>query len=342
MERITLPEFYCPFSTQLNPFTEKVHQHTLSWATSYQLLQHQAAIQRFNASGFAWLAGRAYPSADFEELALTNDFFTWLFLLDDQFDDGLIGRQPEQMSKIIGSLLMILGIQTDTPCTPLEGPLADSLHELWERMLRIAHPQWQKRFTHHLLAYFNSYGWETRNRASGHIPEVESYLEIRQDAGAMRLALDYMDLTEHINLPAEIYGSSLVQALLRITNNVVCWSNDIFSLHKELARGDLNNLVLALQQEQGCVLQEAVQQVDEMVTREVELFLYLATSAPDAIPAYKEEIQKYLAGMQAWMRGNLDWSLETHRYSDVEQLASGHHPDYLEAILPLYSQNEQR
>jgi len=332
MTYITLPAFYCPFPSQLSPLVEEVHQHTLAWASSYNLLQKEAALRRFNGARYAWLAARTYPQAGFAELALTNDFFSWLFLLDDQFDDGLLGRQPERMQEVIQGLLAILGVVSGEP---LQGPLARALYELWDRMLPLTTPRWRTRFIRHLLAYFDSYGWETRNRASGTIPDVEVYIEVRQDAGAMRLALDYMDLTEHIDLPVEIYQSSLVQVLLRLTNNIVCWSNDIFSLEKELARGDLNNLVLAIQQERGSSLPEAIARVNELVTREVLLFQEISQLALVGVSDYRPDLQKYLAGMQAWIRGNLDWSLESQRYSHVEHAAPGVTPSYLENILSI-------
>jgi hypothetical protein len=335
MSYITLPRFYCPFPAQMNPLAEKVDEHTFTWATEFQLLQKEAAIQRFHKSRFAWLAARAYPGADFAELALANDFFTWLFMLDDQFDDGSLGRQPERLRAVIGGLLAILGFEQAGNYPALSGPLANALTELWDRILPLTTPQWQKRFTRHLLAYFDSYNWETCNRAAGTIPDVEIYIDKRQDAGAMRIALDYIDLAAHIDLPAEVYSSSLVQTLLRITNNAVCWANDIISLEKEIARGDLNNLVLALQAAHACTLQEAVLQANEMLTREVQLFTHLAPLLTDAFPVYEQDLQKYLISMQGWIRGNLDWSVETDRYKFVEVSAPGQSVSYLEAILPL-------
>lgn len=102
--------------------------------------------------------------------------------------------------------------------------------------------------------------------------------------------LDYIDLIEHANLSITIYESSLVQTLMRITNNAICWSNDIISLEKEMVRGEPNNLVLAMQQEYTCSLQEAVQLINEMITREVKLFTKLSPLVLDAFPDYKNEI----------------------------------------------------
>lgn len=334
MLRITLPSFYAPFPPTMHPQVEEVHQHTLAWARQHHLVQQEAAIERLRVARFAWLTARGYPSAGLEELALANDLNTWLFMLDDQFDDGELGRQPERIPLLIAQLLANLDYPPANQSSPLGGPIGASLRDIWTRIVAFTTPRWQRRFLRHLAAYFHSYIWETTNRAQGLIPEITLYIEKRQDTGAMLLALDFIDLTEHTSLPAEVYASSQFQALLRITNNAVCWSNDIFSLEKEIARGDLNNLVLAVQQEQDCTLQEAVDLVNAMITREIQLFETLVGQLPGAFPRQAQELQRYCAVMQSWIRGNLDWSLETVRYTEIERGKNAQQLSYLEPLLP--------
>ncbi|HEU5382817.1 MAG TPA: hypothetical protein VFV38_46005 [Ktedonobacteraceae bacterium] len=337
MSQIVLPDFYCPFPPAIHPQVTEVHQHTLQWATGHQLLQCESAIRRFNTSRFAWLAARTYPQTSFEDLVLTNDFFTWLFMIDDQFDDSSLGRQPEHMQVVVDRLLSILGIVRGEHIRPPQGPMAATLRELWERMRSQTTPRWQQRFACHLRDYLDAYIWETRGRVGGEIPGISLYIKKRQDAGAMRLALDYIELTAHVELPPEVYESTLVQALLLITNNVVCWQNDIVSVEKELAHGDLSNLVLVLQHAHGYNLQEAAHQANEMTTGEIKLLERLSELVPMTFPAYEQDLEKYLAVMRSWIRGNLDWSLETYRYIDIEQSIEGVEPSYLEAILPVDS-----
>jgi len=333
MEHITFPNFYCPFPPEIHPQAKEIHEHTLAWATSHQLLQREAATRRFNASRFAWLAARVHPRTNFEELALTSDFFTWLFMLDDQFDDSSFGRQPERMKGIVDRLLAILGIDRGENAEPLQGPVAEALRELWERALPLTSPQWQQRFIYHLRDYLDAYIWETGLRARRETPGVALYIKKRQDAGAMHLALDYIDLAEHVDLPPEIYESTLVQALLLITNNVVCWQNDIVSVEKELAHGDFSNLVLVLAKAYGRSLQEGVEMSNDMITREIKLLESLSELVPVTFPDYKQDLERYLASLRAWIRGNLDWSLESSRFSDIEPSVEGKEPSYLEPIL---------
>ncbi len=333
MEHLILPAFYCPFPSEIHPQVEQVHEHTFKWALGYQLLQSERAIQRFNASRFAWLAARVHARTNFEELALTNDFFTWLFMLDDQFDDSNSGRQPERMKVVVDRLLTVLGIKRGENVEPLQGPVADALTDLWERARPLTTLRWQQRFAGHLRDYLDAYIWETGNRARGETPDVAIYIQKRQDAGAMHLALDYIDLAEHVELPPEIYEGTLIQALLLTINNIVCWQNDIVSVEKEMAHGDFSNLVLVLQKAYGYTLQEAAERANELTTAEVRLFERLSALAFELLPDYKQEIEKYLASMRAWIRGNLDWSLESRRFSEIEPLIEGRDPSYLETIL---------
>jgi 5-epi-alpha-selinene synthase len=299
----------------------------------HRLLQRAAAIRRFHASRFAWLAARVHARTSFEELALTNDFFTWLFLLDDQFDDSSYGREPERMRVVVDRLLTVLGVPRGEHVQPLDGPVAEALRELWERASHLTTPQWQQRFIGHLRDYLDAYIWETGLRARGETPGVALYIKKRQDAGAMRLALDYIDLAEHVDLPPEVYESTLVQALLLITNNVVCWQNDIVSVEKELAHGDYSNLVMVLARAHQVSLQEGAERANALITNEIKLLEKLAELVPDAFPDHRPELEKYLTCMRAWVRGNLDWSLESRRFSEIEASSAGHEPSYLETIL---------
>lgn len=333
MKQFTLPHFYCPFPPEIHPRVAEVHEHTLNWAKSHRLLGSEAAIRRFNASRFAWLAARVHARTNFEELALTNDFFTWLFMLDDQFDDSTLGRQPAHMRMVVDRLLLVLGIERGAPLEPLQGPVASALLELWERARLLTTPRWQQRFAAHLCAYLDAYLWETDNRARGETPGLSIYIQKRQDAGAMRLALDYIELAEHVELPPEIYEGTLMQALLLTINNIVCWQNDIVSVEKEMAHGDFSNLVLVLCKAYDYSLQEAVERANNLTTAEVKLFENLSAFALTTLPAYTQEIETYLASMRAWVSGNLDWSLESQRFSEIESTLDGKDPSYLEAIL---------
>lgn len=325
MERIILPAIYCPFPSRISPYVEPVQEHSLAWVQRWHLIQKESALRRFASARFAWLAARAHADAELEDLALICDWHVWLFLFDDQFDDGALGRQPERMQTILEELLTIV---KHSPISPPEKPIAQALNDFWSRAITRTSLAWQERFAQHIAAYFAAYDWEARNRVQGAIPAIDAYIEHRRNSGSLPTAFDLIDIAQRVTLPSEMYNSHELQTLRRTASNVVCWVNDLFSFQKEMARGEVNNLVLVVQHANQSSLQEAAECVNTMITKEVQLFLDTEQRLPTFSPALDQDRQKYVRDLCGWMRGNLDWSRETPRYAQVEQTAS-----YLEAIL---------
>jgi hypothetical protein len=109
----------------------------------------------------------------------------------------------------------------------------------------------------------------------------------------------------------------------RITADVVIFVNDIVSVDKELAVGDVNNSVLVLRRDLGCGLEDAVHRIAMTSNSRVERFCHVASRFPAALAAagvpspVQEQALHYVGGMRSIMRGTLEWSLETTRYDDT-------------------------
>jgi 5-epi-alpha-selinene synthase len=108
-----------------------------------------------------------------------------------------------------------------------------------------------------------------------------------------------------------------------MANNVVCWSNDIISLDKEMKRGDVHNLVLALRCEHQLVLQEAIDHAGELHDAEVRAFIDLEPRLPSFGAAVDAELARYVVILRSWMRGNLDWSHASGRYRPAKPVLVG-------------------
>jgi hypothetical protein len=302
----------------------------------FDLVQKQTARQRFMQANFAWFAACTYPTVDVHNLALVSDWFAWLFLVDDQLDDGVIGRQLEQVQEVMAELLTVLDEDTSLSLSPPSAHSSSaiaSLADLWQRTLPQSTKTWRKRFFRHVADCFTAAYWEAHNRVQGIIPDEITYIKKRRDTGAIYICLDLIDIVEHINLPLHVYNSQVFQDTLEATSNVVCWCNDIYSLEKEKTLGEHHNLVLVAQHAHHFTHQEAINYVSELISKEVQLFLNLEQQLLALFPMHTQDLQKYLAGMRSWMRGNLDWSSKTKRYRYLEKTVSGETVDYLEEIL---------
>ncbi len=316
MESLIKPPLHCPIPSAVNPHVEAIQRHSLDWVRAFQLVQGDTALERFAASKFGWLAARAYPDAGLDEACIVVDWNVWLFMLDDQCDEGGIGKDPDRLQAYFAILQAIL---RDPDVAPCPGPLEQSLRDVWQRMRARSTAAWQARFLRDAEDYFDACVWEAENRARGVVPTVADYIHYHPLTGALITDVDLIDVTEHLRWPDVARMHPVVQDLTAMANNVVCWSNDIISLEKEMRRGDVHNLVLTIRHRDGCTLQEAIFRAAAMHDAEVCRFLDLEERLPVFTPAsVYADARHYVAVLRAWMRGNLDWGMDSGRYRPRE------------------------
>src|SRR5579884_1057440 len=101
MDVIRIPNIYCPFPSRISSYAQAVHEHSLAWATHFRLVQGEAARRRFLNSHFAWLTARDYSTDTLEDKQLLNEWMIWLFMIDEQFDDGLPGKNLQEIQSTV-------------------------------------------------------------------------------------------------------------------------------------------------------------------------------------------------------------------------------------------------
>jgi 5-epi-alpha-selinene synthase len=324
---VMIPAIYCPFPSEVNRHAEAAESHTFAWVRKHALVKDEAACDRLRASRFSYLAARTFPHASLTMLSIVSDWYTWLFFLDDECDEAGIGKRPERLAALHAQCLDVLSGQVPerlaVALRPRPGrpdvPLIRALDDLRGRMEGMISREWTCRFVMSVSEYFESLVWEARNREQGTWPDPSTYIRIRPYTGAMYTAFDLIDLTEGEALPLNVRKNPCYQRLLLIAGNVTCWCNDLVSLPKERAHHDMHNLALILQHQEGIGPQEAVDRVARLVEREVKRFIALQGRLPSFGPALDPMIGRFVAGMRALMRGNLDWSLESGRYQMAEE-----------------------
>jgi 5-epi-alpha-selinene synthase len=142
---------------------------------------------------------------------------------------------------------------------------------------------------------------------------------MRPYTGAVYNYLLLIESVGRLELPASVHTHSTVQQLAQMTNNIICWANDLMSLEKELRHGDVHNLVFVLHREQQRSLSEAISIVVAMHDAEVQRFCALAACLPSFTAAVDADLKQYVVGMQFWIRANMDWSAATARYRPLVQ-----------------------
>lgn len=300
---------WCPFASRMNPALEHAHAQSRAWGIEMGLLDGAEARRRFEAAAFARLTARAYPTAAVAELVLVAQWNLWLFVHDDGCDTAAAGRDPDALAGRYGELRGILrGASVAQRATPAVRAFA----ELVPRITAETPAQWRAHFVAMVDDYLAACVWEARNRAQARVPSVADYVRMRRDTGAVRTSLAMVERCERIELPPSVRRDPVVQSLADACNDVVCWANDIVSLDKELAHGDVHNLVRVVAHERcdgelAPALAIAARMHDDRVAEFIAISERL-DPAPDG------PLARFIDTLRAWMRGNLDWSLESGRY----------------------------
>lgn len=319
MPTITLPRIEYPFPSLINEHVNAAHEQNRQWVQSFGLINSPEALTRFDRSRFAWLAARAFPHANYHELCIIANFNTWLFMLDDQCDEAQLGKKAVYLEHVTDGFMDILRHNK-----PTDSILGRSLTSIWERMQAIGDSAWQSRFIRSMDEYFTSCHWEAGNRAAGATPTVAEYVTMRPYTGALFADVEAIEIIEKVYLPAHILQHFIVQRLVLACNNIVCWSNDIFSCAKEAKQGDVHNLVLVLQHERNLPIQDAVNETARMHNEEVKLFTALEKLLPSFGEETDKELERFIAVLRSWITANYDWSFhDTGRYQvrEVEVFA---------------------
>lgn len=305
-----LPELYCPFPSLVNRHADVVGRATISWAERQGLLTEPKLKYKLEAVRVGWLIARTNPTTSLEGLQLLADWCTWLFLQDDQCDERGIGKDPDAVASIHTRSYEVLA---GAPLHRNDPPLTRALVDLRNRFLARARPGWMERFLQSVAASFDASIWEAGNRARGVVPDMDTYLAYRPFTGGVYTLVETIELTEQLGLPNEIYDDPYLQRIVRRAVNVVCYSNDIVSLAKEIKQGDVHNLVLVLQHRHKISLNDAIYRAAALHDAEVRAFMDLESELP-GYGDYDPAVRHYLMLQKAWMKGNLDWSYMSGRY----------------------------
>ncbi|MDD1605484.1 MAG: hypothetical protein LUP96_02130 [Methylococcaceae bacterium] len=312
IQDLIFPTIYCPFPSAINSHVDALQQHTLDWVQQFKLISNDIDWHHLKKSQFHRLAARAYPNTSLDRLAIIADWNIWLFILDDQCDEWGFGKHPEQLAILHNRCLEILsGAMPNIE----DVALVHAIYNIRTRIEKLMPLSWVIRFIQSVAEYFEAIKWEAENRQKDIWPDVETYIRMRPYTGGLLTDIDLIELSESIFFPLVIRKHPCICELIEITNNVVCWSNDIISLPKENKHHDRHNLVLIFRHYQAINLQTAIEQVNQMIENAVYRFIELEQSLSHSETKNNEDVSRLIGIMRSWMRGNLDWSLESERYN---------------------------
>lgn len=301
----------------VNPHVAVARVHLGEWARGTGLVTRASALARFESADFAWFAAAVHPRATLARLELMCDWFAWLFLVDDQLDDGGLGRDLDRTRQLRQQLRLILDDRASRPDTTTA--VASALADLWQRTSSGASLAWRSRFADHLDRCLDAAAtWEAGNRVRGLVPDESTYIEKRRHTGAIYVCMDLVEVAEGVEMERAAYDSAQCRGALDAACDVVCWTNDLYSLAKERGLGEVHNLVHVVATHRGWSTEQARDHVCAAIDGRTAHYLRLEQ---DLLAAYPGDpaVSALAAGMRSWISGNQAWSRRTRRYATASR-----------------------
>jgi hypothetical protein len=321
--QMVLDRWPLPLTVDVNPMLDRAAARHRSWLVHHGLVDFADPIDPLTTLRADQVAAYAYPRANLSALALATDWTAWFFHFDDYFDEGPLGTRTDLAQWAVDFFHALLGNADGTPAPPDSQPLSRTWHAfagLLARSREIMSSQQRSTFEFHLSSYLDALVVEAGNRENNRIPDIDSYCALRRDTGPALPLLDLIEHTEKVCLPEVFRASPLFGRILGTTADLGSWINDVFSVSKELDRGDCHNLVLVIRHATGMSLIDATSTAIDRIREHLRWL-------DDAEPALEEwcatanvpqpdrhQIHRWARGMRDFLHHGA-WYIQHSRYS---------------------------
>jgi hypothetical protein len=317
----------------------EIADETLAWAREVGLVTSERSADRMRRAAFDQLAARAFPETRTAKVALFAEWLTWVFLFDDQRDEGDLGG-VDDLDRVWDELLDALGgsgggggggtggtgrgdgEHAEAPARPIEVALVD----LWYPTSSGMGPGWRRRFVDHLELHRIGVRREAENRASGRVPGLDEYPLLRRQTAGM-FVWDLVEAILEVEVPAELASTVEWTNLTAAVSDVVAWCNDIASLPREQAHGEVHNYVLVAA---AALAMDPREATDWVLARIVDRLADVHTAAgllPGLFAAHgvprstAADVSKVACVFTAAPRVFIEWLLASERYASPEPSA---------------------
>lgn len=315
-------DFYVPFGLRTNPETEQARGRHEAWIKASGILPHPRLWDLYAAWDFPQLVGYVYPTAEGERLDLAMNTLGMSFVWDDQHE-SLSARDP---ARAVAHTRDIISVFHHPPerFTGQETALGVRLWaQLWHEMSRGMSSAWRVRAARDWEYMAVCFPHQARDRVLG-VPDLRHYTHLRRGVAGSDSAFSTLEAIWGCEVPPLAFHSPQLRQMHDAIALTTMWCNDVYSLEKEEADGDVDNIVPVLEKARHLSRKEAVEEVVRMVETEIRLFerlredllamvSYLGLDTGEAAA-----VMLYTQALQAWFRGYHEWEQSTDRYAGTK------------------------
>ncbi|KAF8630447.1 hypothetical protein AX17_005424 [Amanita inopinata Kibby_2008] len=313
---------HCTFPLVYHPNGDEIAKQSVDWLDTSCPDLNQKQRRALYGLQAGELTAFCYNTAQPERLRVVSDFMNYLFHLDN-ISDGMMTRETDVLADVVMNAFWFSNRYMPTAMPGKEQPAVELnpgklARDYWFRCIRGAGPGTQARFKETMELFFESVNIQARARDEGIIPDLESYIDVRRDTSGCKPCWALIEYALGIDLPDFVVEHPVIEALNQGANDLVTWSNDIFSYNVEQSRGDTHNMIVILMHYHNHSLQSAVDYVGNLCAQTIDKFIENTKLLPSWGPEIDSMVNQYVQGLRDWIVGSLHWSFQTHRYFGTE------------------------
>lgn len=310
--------FPMPFVSRCHPDLEAARQRNLEWAREVGLVVNEADARRLLLWDMAGIFAYWLPRASSEGLDLAIDTITVGVFLEEHME-AAIDKPPEFVRDACAEMFAVIepgGLQA--PSTVLSAAFVN----LWARLCEGAPLEWRRRVALHWRWFIDAYVEEARWRRSRVPQTLDGYLELRRASGFTHVMVDMSERANGFTLPDRVRDLPNVARIITLTVDIVDVMNDVCSLEKELALGDVHNTILVLQHERGWSQEAAIAESYAMMRRWCDDIIQLQALIPQDCVRHglsqeeTDNLLHFIRALQEGIGGQPDWYRTCGRYEN--------------------------
>ncbi|KAK3315613.1 Presilphiperfolan-8-beta-ol synthase [Apodospora peruviana] len=283
-----------------------------------KLMKKDAKWSAKNASiELGFLCSTWAPASDADALRTLFDYNHWVFLFDDQFDEGHLKSDPEAAFNVTKKMTAIM----DGSIRVVEQEGMNPIRYLWQtvcdRVKEGSSPAVYGRFKQLHQHYFDGLLLQVEDTKAGHpsTRSVEDYLKFRIRTIGVFPAFPISEYGDRVDIPTHAYEHPCVQEIMRISAELVILVNDIASFKKDQVMGVDFNIINVLQRTGGGMsIQQAMDRIDEMLNDCYRRWYRALSEMPIWGEKTDYQVLRYVEICRNVALGCLHWSFMTPRY----------------------------
>ncbi|KAH9218184.1 isoprenoid synthase domain-containing protein [Leptodontidium sp. 2 PMI_412] len=313
---IVIPDIFESFMSrdpERNIHYNEIGEESLQW-TIKTCGYNEREADRMRRGDFAYFAAVTVPDSNKQGLRIVADWLNWVFVFDDQLDDGPLGVLEDEARHYIDCTLAML--EESTVDRNAVQPIQWVLRDIWNRVQLDsrctlgAKQRWLEHMKEYLRALRSSIGF----LPSANLEDtIDGYFEYRFHSIGVLVLFTWVEYACALDLPNEVFEDKALKKLERIGVEIQMLANDSVSYHREKDQ-DCPHNIIHLFRHHGLSEQAAYDRAQVMLRERYREWYLALADLPIWGEAIDKQVHRYIKGIQDVASANAHWSFRTERY----------------------------